>query len=290
MLFTLCYQAYSDEDSSFDSTEDPELKAKYEEARKKGLVTDSLLETSSDDWSSQNKSSNQTSTKPSTVNRSTNHVTTTSIPAKNKNLNITKEQEEFDSSELFTDSVRVHKNNLNDLPGITELKLTSDIIDYNIQQLNDTPYPSTDQNNQISVHKFHNQDVSKALAPDNDNIVVSDDHQYRTPNNNVVPDSTNGKSEIRKRQIDILEEIIQATSIDSDGFLLDSNSKVIETNASPVNGRHSPVNNEIGAPAPKADQSEEMKSERDEEDIQSDNPAWKTPSKQGRCLSKWIIT
>lgn len=286
----MCYQAYSDEDSSFDSTEDPELKAKYEEARKKGLVTDSLLETSSDDWSSQNKSSNQTSTKPSTVNRSTNHVTTTSIPAKNKNLNITKEQEEFDSSELFTDSVRVHKNNLNDLPGITELKLTSDIIDYNIQQLNDTPYPSTDQNNQISVHKFHNQDVSKALAPDNDNIVVSDDHQYRTPNNNVVPDSTNGKSEIRKRQIDILEEIIQATSIDSDGFLLDSNSKVIETNASPVNGRHSPVNNEIGAPAPEAVQSEEMKSERDEEDIQSDNPAWKTPSKQGRCLSEWIIT
>jgi len=47
------------DDSIFNSTEDEQLRARYEEAKRKGLVTDSLLETSSDDWSAQNRSNNR---------------------------------------------------------------------------------------------------------------------------------------------------------------------------------------------------------------------------------------
>ena len=288
------FQAYScDEESSFDSTEDPELKAKYEEAKKKGLVTDSLLETSSDDWSSQNKSSNQTSTKASTVNKSTNHVTTISQPAKNRNLHITKDQEEYDSSELFTDSVRVHKNNLNDLPGISELK-TSDIIDYNIKHLIDTPTQLNNHTNSVRKLRNHNDSIP-ALHKDNDhNASVLDDNQHPSVvTTHAVDITSHDKQQQQPQERDILEDIIQATSIDSEGLLLDSNNKPVhqeETEmCSPIkieslakcvdqsNVKVVEINQSVDRQREISQSEKILPADIDAEDIQSENPGWRTP-------------
>lgn len=87
-------QTYGSGEETFDSTEDDLLRARYEEAKRNGLATDSLLETSSDNWSPQNRSSNHTPHKQTISHQSLN----------DKHLKISQEVEEFDSSELFTDS------------------------------------------------------------------------------------------------------------------------------------------------------------------------------------------
>lgn len=98
-------QGHSCETSEMDSTDDERIKASYEEAKKKGLIGDSLSETSIH-RTAEHESSNQKPADKRSTNDEKWELTLSTISSyRDRVLERVISREEFDSSEMFTDSI-----------------------------------------------------------------------------------------------------------------------------------------------------------------------------------------